>query len=294
VKLCKFPAVYREIPATSEEARKKSVIHWNNGYWLVGEDALLEPRIAGEIWHTEDLVRFYPLFVLAVEARHDVRPQAVLLPLTDWITSNRGMQTYVSDLERLTETRVLPQGLMGLHHARKTGLLPDRVLVVDAGFRTVNLAAVHGDDVLKAKTRHDEVGVRNLIQHDFREALKARFPDITFNLVALNRAWQAGYIDTGLRRDSVEIEKSAALRLFLGRFMDLLRRDIAEMAVETDAILFIGGLAYYFRKDMIETNKEVLVPQEKAEFYNVCGAAGYAGVGCAMDLGFGDVKVCVT
>lgn len=291
--LSKFPAVYREVPATSEEARKKSAIRWNSGYWLVGEDALLEPRIAGEIWHTEDLVKFYPLFVSTVEARYGVRPQAVLLPLTDWITSNRGMQTYVSDLERLTETKVLPQGLMGLHYARKTASLPDRVLVVDAGFRTVNLAAVHGDEVLKARTRHDEVGVRNLIQHDFREALRTRFPDITFNLVALNKAWQAGYIDTGLRRESVETEKAAALRLFLDRFMELLRRDIAEMAVETDAILFIGGLAYYLRKDMIETNKDILIPMENAEFYNVCGAAGYAGVGCAMDLGFGDVKVCM-
>ncbi len=285
----KFPSAFRAV--TGRDAAK--AIEWRNERWVVGQEALREPRLISECWATADLVQYYPLFVAATEEKTGKRPNVVLLPLSDWVASRDGFAQYTSDLQQLLggTTRVIPQGVAGLYHARMTRELSDKSIVVDAGFRTVNLAVINGDDIVAARTHHDEIGVRNLIRGDFREALAVKFPDITHNLIILNQIWQDGVWDTGLMTVSVEEEKRAALARFLTRFVNIIKRDISEMGAQFDSILFIGGLAYYIDVSCIETNKHVILPTNDAEYYNAMGAMEFADADCVLDLGFGDTKV---
>lgn len=289
IRLAKMPAAYRTVSGRATT----DAIFWSKNHYLVGDAAMLEPRLVGEIWNTDDLIKYYPLFVKAVTKQYEVTPGVVLLPLDDWIGAEKGLLPYIKTLKQeINNITVVAQGLMGLYAVQQSQAIPNKVAVVDVGFRTVNIAVVHDMRVVKAKTRYDEFGVRNLIQYDFREILRSKFPDLTSNLVSLNRAWVDGGTDTGFKSVSFQEEKHLALELFMERFMNALRRDITEMGVPFEAIVFLGGLTHYIDVSRIDSDKKIILAPNP-EFANVIGALKYTQSRCALDLGFGDAKICI-
>jgi len=300
----KFPTVHRE--ALFHEERE--AVPFDGEKWVVGEKALSHQRGCYYIRDVEELVTFYPLYLLAVKKMLGIEgnriPAVISLPLDVYVAEKKKREEGKENLlERLRgycssygfDVDVKPQGVAGLQHLisiGRIGVAP--TLLVDGGFNTVNVAVVDGElNVVFYKTFPDEIGVRNLVEDFFADELKKRFSSITTNLVVLKEVFLSGVVDTGLKRIDVRPEKEKALHRFIQKFFRKVLGEVRRAGASYEQIVFIGGISYYLSPDDFETDKKLFIPKEGAEFCNVLGLFDLAENSpvLAVDLGFGDCKV---
>jgi len=299
----KFPTVHRE--ARLHEQR--GAIEFEGKKWVLGEKALTHKRACEYVRDVEELVRYYPLYLMEAKRRGGVETDtaAVSLPLDVFIVEREKRESGADNLiDRLTHNcsrygfsvSVYPQGVAGLQHLIDEEKVADDsyTLLVDGGFNTVNVAVVSPElEVVFFKTFTDEVGIRNLIEEFFVEELRVRFPAVSTNLVVLKEIFLKEVIDTGLRVEDVRVEKERALSRYLDRFFERVLGEIRRAGVDYEQIVFVGGISYYLDESKFETNKKLFIPKEGGEFLNVLGLLSLSEKNFAVDLGFGDCKVAV-
>jgi len=301
MRVFKFPTVHR--PARLHE----DAVEVFGSRWVVGERALTHKRGCYYVRDVDELVEYYPLYLLEVKRRvGDFSKAVVSLPLDVYVQEKvkreRGRENLIDVLKRNcsanagVEVEVVPQGIAGLQHLIEEGKVEAiPTLLIDGGFNTVNVAVVNeelGVDFYKTFT--DEIGVRNLIENYFAEELKLRFSGLTTNLVVLKEVFLKEKLDDGLVVHDVRVEKEKALEKFLPEAFRKVSREVKRAGVEYEQVVIIGGLSYYLKAEDFETNKKVFVPEKEGEFLNVLGLLDFVpDARVAVDLGFGDCKVAV-
>lgn len=282
MKTFKFPSVYRETPIYIPGS-----FYFNNRHYLIAENALQKPRLASWLYSTSDLVSAYPLFLSYLSSSFSSSITTVTLPLADTLRKD-----LVSPLEEQGLT-VIPQGLAALYH-HELDISPDKnlILLIDGGFRTVNIALVERStkNVLFLKTHYDEIGIRNLLEGEFQPRLETVLPDMTDNPVQLNKAFLEGKIDDGFKTLSLIEEKNLALQSFTSRFLALLETDLRRNSLSFDLALLVGGIGHYLVPENFGS-MPVMIPQN-SEWSNALGASEITG-SSALDLGFGHGKLVI-
>jgi len=301
MKVFKFPTVHR--PARLHE----DAVEVFGSRWVVGEKALTHKRGCYYVRDVDELVEYYPLYLLEVKRRvGDFSKAVVSLPLDVYVQEKvkreMGRENLIDALKRNCSVtakvgvEVVPQGIAGLQHLIEEGKVETApTLLIDGGFNTVNVAVVNeelGVDFYKTFT--DEIGVRNLIENYFAEELKLRFSGLTTNLVVLKEVFLKEKLDDGLVVHDVRPEKEKALENFLPETFRKVSREVKRAGVEYEQVVIIGGLSHYLKAEDFETNRKVFVPERDGEFLNVLGLLDFVpDVKLAVDLGFGDCKVAV-
>ena len=299
----KFPTVFRE----AQIHERRNAFDFDGEKWVVGENALTHKRACRYIRDVEELVRYYPLFLLASKkkAKTEENQVAVSLPLDVYVLEKEKKEAGADNLlDKLSfncnrygfSVSVHPQGIAGLQHLIDERKVDDSsyTLLIDGGFNTVNTAVVSPElQVVFFKTFTDEVGIRNLIEDFFREELLNRFPTVSTNLVVLKEVFLKEKVDTGLKVEDIKPEKERAVSRYLDRFFSRIVGELKRAGVDYDQIVFIGGLSYYLSPDDFETNKKLYIPKDGGEFLNVLGLLSMSELPFAVDLGFGDCKVAV-
>jgi len=302
-KVFKFPTVHR--PAKLHEHEESVELFGSK--WIVGEKALTHKRSCYYLRDVDELVEYYPLYLLEVKRRiGDFPKSAISLPLDVYVQEKvkreGGRENLIDALKRNckvnaeVEVEVVPQGIAGLQHLIEEGKVEAiPTLLIDGGFNTVNVAVVNeelGVDFYKTFT--DEIGVRNLIENYFAEELKLRFSGLTTNLVVLKEVFLKEKLDDGLVVYDIKPEKEKALEKFLPEMFRKVSKEMKRAGVEYRQVVIIGGLSYYLKAEDFETNKKIFVPERDGEFLNVLGLLDFVpDARVAVDLGFGDCKVAV-
>ena len=285
--MVKIPSAFERV--TGVEANLPQVIEFEGYKWIVGKPS----RRSEYPVDLRDLIRFYPLVVKFLNPSDDA--VSVSLPaesyFNDKISGGEIIESIRERVKRETgkDVIVLPQGVIALRKVFDEGKLePDKTLVIDGGFNTVNVViADKKGDILYTKTYYNQFGIRDLLENFFKPELKRKYPEITSNLQKLKEVFLEEEIDAGLKVIDVRNEKQVALSLFIEQMFSMIIKDIERAGEGFKQFVIVGGLSYYVPK--IETNKPYFVPKENGEFYTVLGMNLHSGLP-SIDFGFGDIK----
>jgi len=270
--------------------KEEGSIELNGKYYVVGEKALRVPHLATHIATTASLVRAYPIFIRYGEEVLGEDISAISIPLEDFYLYTLGKNEIVSELERKTGKKVLPQGLSGLYALREEENVGEKVLLLDGGMRTLNCAVVNGEEVEFCKSFYDEVSVSVLLSY-FRQLLEEKYHEIPTTRGLIEKIFEKGELNSGFTKVDVQEEKEKAIELFTERFLELVEREFSSLHHDFEQIVLVGGISYYVRKELLEKlgNIPVLVPEKDAEFMNAKGMHLIEG-GTVLDLGYGWAK----
>lgn len=285
----------RKIPSAFERllgarANLPEAIEFEGYKWLVGKPS----RQAEYPVNLQDLIRFYPLVVKFANIEDDT--VAVSLPAETYFEDKLSGEPIINEIrdrvkrEASKDVVVLPQGVIALQKVFKDeNLEPDKTLVIDGGFNTVNVAVVEKDgDIAYTKTYYNEFGIRDLLENYFKPELKRKYPETTSNLQKLKEIFLEQQIDAGLTVIDVSNEKRVALQSFIEGMFSRIVKDIERAGENFKQFIIVGGLSYYVPE--IETNKPYFIPVQNGEFYTVLGMKIYSGLS-SIDFGFGDIKL---
>lgn len=284
----KVPSAFERL--TGARANLPESVEFEGYRWLVGK-----PSKQSEYpINLSDLVRFYPLVVKWANLKDDT--VAVSLPAETYFEDKLSGETLIKQIQdRIRQETgksavVLPQGVIALQEIYAQGHLnPDKTLVIDGGFNTVNVAVVDEEgNILYTKTYFNEFGIRDLLENYFKPELKRKYPETTSNLQRLKEIFLQEQIDAGLQVIDVRNEKNIALKSFIEQMFNRIIKDIERAGESFKQFVIVGGLSYYVPQ--IETNKPHFIPKENGEFYTVMGMKQYSGA-FSIDFGFGDIKV---
>ena len=296
-KLYKFPSSFRE----ASRIERAKAVKFGETYWVVGNDALSSGGSADYVKTEEDLVKLYPLFLLSVAKREGIEVDKnnpikviVSLPLDTYLfhrqLQKEGRENLITRLinnsrEYGFDPVVRPQGISALEYILEKGIVnlkkgeekrEGNILLIDGGFNTVNVAVVSPKmEVLYVKTFVDEAGVRKLLEDFFVEELKEQGIPVSSNLVAIKEVFISGKVPIGLRDVDITPQKEKATKRFIDRFKRKVFGELERARVNFEQIAIVGGLSYYIKKDDFDTDKEVFIPSEKGEFFNVLGLSRY-------------------
>ncbi len=285
----------RKVPSAFERllgarANLPEAIEFEGYKWLVGKPS----KQAEYPVNLQDLVRFYPLVVKFVNPKSE--EVAVSLPAETYFEDKLSGEMLISQIKERIKTEtgkdaiVLPQGVIALQEIYAQGhLSPDKTLVIDGGFNTVNVAIVdENGEILYTKTYYNEFGIRDLLENYFKPELKRKYPEITSNLQRLKEVFLQEQIDAGLQVIDITNEKKVALQSFIEGMFSRIVKDIERAGESFKQFAIVGGLSYYVPE--IETNKPHFIPRKDGEFYTVMGMNRYTGLP-SIDFGFGDIKI---
>lgn len=285
----------RKVPSAFERllgarANLPEAVEFEGYRWLVGKPSKQSEYPV----NLQDLIRLYPLVVLYSGVKDDA--VALSLPaetyFEDKLSGGHIAKQIADRVEQHTgkSAVILPQGVIALQYIySENHLKPDKTLVIDGGFNTVNVAVVDSSgEILFVKTYYNEFGIRDLLENYFKQELKRKYPEITSNLQRLKEVFLQEEIDAGLTVIDIKNEKSIALRTFITTMFDRVVKDIERAGESFRQFVIVGGLSYYVPE--IRTNKPHYIPSKNGEFLTVLGMKRYSGIP-SIDFGFGDIKI---
>jgi len=285
----------RKVPSSFERllgarANLPEAIEFEGYKWLVGKPS----RQSEYPVNLQDLIRFYPLVVKFANIKDDT--VAISLPAETYFEDKLNNEPILNEIRKRIKIEtgkdaiILPQGVIALQKVFKDeNLYPDKTLVIDGGFNTVNVAITNKEgDILYTKTYYNEFGIRDLLENYFKPELKRKYPETTSNLQKLKEIFLEEQIDAGLVVIDVSNEKRLALQSFIEGMFSRIVKDIERAGESFKQFAIVGGLSYYVPE--IETNKPHFIPKQYGEFYTAFGMKIYSGLS-AIDFGFGDIKL---
>ena len=288
--MLKIPSAFERV--LGAKANLKEAIKYDNYKWLVGKVS----KNAEYPVNLDDLLYFYPLVIKALEEHLKDDTVAVSLPAETYFEDKiSGGELIAKMSDKIKQEAgksaiVLPQGAVAVQEIFYQGHLePDKTLVIDGGFNTVNVVIVDKNgEILYTKTYYNEFGIRDLLENYFKPELKKKYPEVTSNLQKLKEIFINEEIDAGLKVISTKGEKNVALQTFIEKMFSRILKDIERAGESFKQFAIVGGLSYYVPE--IETNKPHYVPENNGEFLTALGMKRYTGIP-AVDFGFGDIKV---
>ena len=288
MKVRKVPSAFERL--LGARANLPEAVEFEGYRWLVGKPS----KQAEYPVNLQDLIRFYPLVVKWAKIEDDT--VALSLPAETYFEDKLSGETLINQIKEKVKKEtgknavILPQGVIALQEIFSEGhLKPDKTLVIDGGFNTVNVAiADENGEILYTKTYYNEFGIRDLLENYFKPELKRKYPEIMSNLQRLKEVFLQEQIDAGFTVIDITNEKKVALQSFIESMFSRIVKDIERTGESFKQFAIVGGLSYYVPQ--IETNKPHFVPKEMGEFYTVLGMNLYSGVP-AIDFGFGDIKL---
>lgn len=292
VELRKFPSVFREAFSSDKNPvviRKKR--------FVLGEEALEMPTFANWIENVDKLVEYYPLFIEYIQKYFETKITAISIPLELWgqYKDNDAKTPIINKLKEIEqnyELTVLPQGLIVVRYLKDTNEIQGgNFLVLDGGFKTLNVSITDGKKIYLMKSFYDELGLRPLVTKFFREEVKKVYPEITSHYTVLNKYFVSGEIPAGFHTIDVSKEKKRVLKPFIMQMLSRVSNEIGKVNVKFDGIIITGGISHYINEKMLKTTNPVVIPKEK-EFTNAVAMHFYTK-GSVLDLGFGDAKICL-
>ncbi len=285
----KVRSIYRAVPV-----REDGSIEVEGKYYVVGDAALLEPHLCSHIATTKQLIKAYPIFIKYVEEKTGKKVDAISVPLEDFYRSMKKGGGIVEELEEKTNKKVLPQGLTGLYALRRKVDLPKRVLLMDAGMRTLNAAVLAGDSVEFCKSLYDEASMAVLLSY-FRKQIEEKYPEVPTTRGLIEKAFEQGFFSAGFSTVELNEEKQKAIEMFTERFVNIIEREFSNLSIPFEKVVIIGGVAHYLDEKLFEElgNIPVFVAKSEPEFLNVEGMSLMMGGGTCLDLGYGWAKYCV-
>jgi len=174
MKTYKFPSAYKRLATDSF----RDTVDFQEKKYLIGEDAVVNGMA---IWDIEKLKEVTPLFLKYLR---DVRKEdisKVVLSVPSGVFANaikrdkQGKKSYFNEvreivlngLKEIEDIRFLPQGVSAIYVYMNEDRMKigDKVLTIDGGFNTLNLAlTVVGKplDIVKNKSMFDK-GIRKLL-----------------------------------------------------------------------------------------------------------------------------------
>ncbi len=296
IKLVKFPSAYR-IALGSEE---NLALKYGRKSYVVGEQALTNYQLAEWLETVDELIEMYPLFINFVEKEYSTKIGGISIPLELW-HQFKNNETRSKVLKALKDYIVksnytikpYPQGLVIFRYLKATGKVKGgKALVLDGGFKTLNTSITDGKTLYYVKSFYDELGMKTLITKIFKEEIKKIHPEVPSNYSILNRYFVLGEIPTGFSGINVQREKRKAIKMFVEVLFARLKRELSKVSTTYDSIVITGGLSHYLKPEWFNTDKEVYITKEEGEFANAV-AMHYFRKTSVIDLGFGDVKVCI-
>lgn len=285
----------RKVPSSFERllgarANLPEAIEFEGYKWLIGKPSKQSEYPV----NLQDLIKFYPLVVKFANVKDDA--VAVSLPAETYFEDRLSGEVLIKQIQERIKREtgidavVLPQGVIALQEIFNEGFLkPDKTLVIDGGFNTVNVAITdEKGEILYTKTYYNEFGIRDLLENYFKPELKRKYPETTSNLQKLKGIFLDEIIDAGLTVIDVSNEKKVALQSFIEGMFSRIVKDIERAGENFKQFTIVGGLSYYVPE--IQTNKPYFIPQDSGEFYTVKGMKRYTGLP-SIDFGFGDIKL---
>lgn len=299
----KFPSAFKQVMGDTF----LDTVEFNGRNYIVGDNAT---KGGNHLWDLESLIKYAPLFLKYLKEikNENIKNVVLSIPTATFANSIKKLQKGESNyferiadnikktLPEVEELNFLPQGVSAIYYYKEKKEINegDRVLTLDGGFNTLNIAITEVQTPLNLLFQESvfDKGIRSLLIDKFLPLLqKDIMEEIPKEYHFLKKIFLRKEMEIALTNISVSPQVELAVSSYLDEVMDYVLHAIQRESDQYYNIInVVGGISYYLQ-DKINTSKKLIVPKKNGEFLTAIGMAAKYKNALAVDLGFGDVKV---